>query len=118
GGGGGSNFQALENDVHCSRLTALELDTGRVLWTIGGRSPAAGRDNTEEKKETNVAGQDLLDTFFLAPPLPLGGKLYLLVEKNTELRLVCLDPTRVVTYGDNLRSPEVVWQQSLGTANR
>ena len=30
---------------------------------------------------------------------------------------MCLDPAKVVTYADNKRSPELVWQQSLGTAN-
>src|SRR4029077_14666211 len=57
---------------------------------------------------------DLTDTFFVAPPLPLSGKLYQLAEKNTELKLICLDPNKL----DAQNLPEIVWQQSLGTANR
>jgi outer membrane protein assembly factor BamB len=35
---------------------------------------------------------DLADSFFLGPPLPIGGKIYILNEKQQDLRLVCLDP--------------------------
>src|SRR5439155_20360578 len=31
-------------------------------------------------------------SFFLGPPLPLNGKLYVLNEKEQELRLIALDP--------------------------
>jgi outer membrane protein assembly factor BamB len=34
----------------------------------------------------------LADSFFLGPPLPVDGKLYVLNEKQQELRLVQLDP--------------------------
>jgi outer membrane protein assembly factor BamB len=114
--GGSAGYGPFDAEVHFNRLTCVELDTGRVFWTIGDRNTSPTKD-TDEKKESPVAGQELLDTFFLGPPLPLGGKLYLLAEKNTELRLICLDPTRLVTYGDNNKSPVIVWQQSLGTAN-
>ena len=72
-----------------------------------------------------MAGLEFQDSFFLGPPLPLAGKLYVLLEKNTELRLVCLDPSKLVSYefmnkdGKMVpdQCPELVWQQSLGTAN-
>jgi outer membrane protein assembly factor BamB len=110
------SFAPFTDEVHFSRLTAVELETGRQVWSIGERATTPPKD-ADEKKTSPVAGEELKDTFFLGPPLPLGGKLYLLVEKNTELRLVCLDPAKIVTYADNKRSPELVWQQSLGTAN-
>jgi len=49
---------------------------------------------------------DLAGGYFLGPPLPLGGKLYVLTEKNAELRLVCLDA----------QSGEPAWMQTLATA--
>lgn len=62
--------------VH-SKLHAYNLARGGALaWEIGG---------VGEKNE-------LSDSFFLGPPLPLAGKLYVLTEKQQELRLACLDP--------------------------
>ncbi len=59
-----------------SKLVAYDLTTnGKVKWEIGG----TGKD---------VA---LADSFFLGPPLPLGGKVYALIEKQQELRLACID---------------------------
>ncbi len=48
---------------------------------------------------------DLAGSYFLGPPLPLGGKLYVLTEKNAELRLVCL----------NAVNGEPTWEQTLAT---
>jgi outer membrane protein assembly factor BamB len=77
-----------------SRLLATDLHTGKVVWDVGG-----------PEKE----GGPLGDSFFLGPPLPYRGKLYVLVEKNQELRLVCMEPAR----------GEVVWSQLLAiTRNR
>lgn len=56
-----------------NRLQALELETGKIRWQIGG------------------AGGPFAETFFLGAPLPLGGKLYVMIERNSELRLACLD---------------------------
>jgi outer membrane protein assembly factor BamB len=77
-----------------SRLLAADLHTGKVVWDVGG-----------PEKE----GGPLADNFFLGPPLPYRGKLYVLTEKSQELRLVCLEPGR----------GEVVWSQLLAiTRNR
>jgi outer membrane protein assembly factor BamB len=60
---------------HKNKLLALNLARdGAVGWEVG-----------EEKGE-------LAESYFLGPPLPLGGKLYVLNEKQQDLRLVCLDP--------------------------
>jgi outer membrane protein assembly factor BamB len=109
--GAAVTFGPFTDEVHFSRLTAVELETGKLRWTVGGRGTGPTKDKEEAKDQS--AATELLDTFFLGPPLPLGGKLYLLVEKNTELRLVCLDPAKL----DAQNAPEVVWQQSLGTSN-
>ncbi|HEV3236960.1 MAG TPA: PQQ-binding-like beta-propeller repeat protein [Gemmataceae bacterium] len=90
--------------LHHSRLQAWNLDTGKIEWTLGGRS--------NNKKAPN----DLDDSFFLGPPLSLGGKLYFLTERNQELRLVCLDPSKI-----DIRAPEqnlkeaIQWVQTLAT---
>src|SRR5262249_26651807 len=75
-----------------SRLVALNLESGKIDWVQGGITEGNDR-------------QSLDDSIFLGPPLPLAGKLYALVEKDNDLRLVCLDPNR----GD------VVWSQPLIT---
>lgn len=88
------NFGALQDAVHSSKLAAIDLETGKLAWELGGKF-----DKT-----------DLKGSFFLGPPLPLGGKLYVLTEKSGELRLVCLDPPR-----DERGGPAVLWAQSLAT---
>jgi outer membrane protein assembly factor BamB len=118
------NMGGMADEVNFSQLRAVEIEGGRLRWTIGGKNYAPQRDKEDNTKPI-VAGLEFLDSFFLGPPLPLAGKLYVLVEKNTELRLVCLDPSKSVPYEkmnkegkwmpDNC--PELVWQQSLGTAN-
>jgi outer membrane protein assembly factor BamB len=67
-----------------NRLQALDLDSGKVVWEIGGRG-------------------DLQNSFFLGAPLPADGKLYALIEKEGEFRLVELDPV----------SGGLLWSQRL-----
>lgn len=105
--------QAFQSMVLHNKLYAYNLETGKIVWKAGGRSvnkrvPGPG----EEEKETS---QTLLaDGYFLGAPLPMGGKLYAVIEKDRELRLVCLDPTRV---DPESRHPELVWSQPLGSPN-
>lgn len=84
--GTAANFGPLDDAVRHSRLQAFDLASGKFLWELGGSD----------------AG-DLGDVYFLGPPLPLGGKLYVLVEKASSLRLVCLDAHK----------GEVTWSQAL-----
>jgi outer membrane protein assembly factor BamB/thioredoxin-like negative regulator of GroEL len=59
-----------------NRLVALELvSEGKTLWTVGGA------DGDEPQ---------LQDAFFLGPPLPIGDRLYLVVEIKDEIKLVVL----------------------------
>lgn len=84
----------LPDLVRRSYLMAYDLDSGKLLWELGGdRDP-----------------KELQDCFFLGAPLPLAGKLYLLVEHNGELRLVCLDPPKT-----ELATPAILWMQTLAT---
>jgi outer membrane protein assembly factor BamB/tetratricopeptide (TPR) repeat protein len=81
GGVIGTNLPQRANEaLYHSRLQAYDLDSGKLLWEVGGKSDPA-------------APKDLKDTYFLGPPLPLSGKLYVLCEHDQELRLVALDPT-------------------------
>src|SRR5207245_8827514 len=133
--GNAVSFNAFNDEVQFSRLTAVDLETGKLRWTLGGRGtsqaltppvpprrivngapvPAAPPPpEPDDKRDTLTSAADLTDTFFLGPPLPLSGKLYQLAEKNTELKLICLDPNKL----DAQNLPEIVWAQSLGTSNR
>jgi outer membrane protein assembly factor BamB len=117
------NYGPLSEQVNYNILRAIDIESGKIQWSIGraNHSPAKEADDTKEK----IAGLEFTDAFFLGPPLPLAGKLYVLVEKSTEFRLVCLDPGKLVDYQymnekgqmQPDQCPELVWQQSLGTAN-
>src|SRR5262249_53948695 len=55
--------------------------TGKIMWEIGGKA----KDDQDKKDE-------LKDSYFLGAPMPLGGKLFVLLEKQQDLRLASLDP--------------------------
>ncbi len=80
------SFGPLANAVFANRLRAVDLDTGELLWEKGGRGTG-----------------ELNGGFFLGPPLPADGRLYALLERDGDVRLVALDPAR----GD------VVWSLKL-----
>ena len=60
-----------------NRLAAYDIRTGKLVWHLGG-SPELGLP--------------LAGTFFLGPPLPLTGQLYVIGESKGEIRLLTLDP--------------------------
>jgi outer membrane protein assembly factor BamB len=86
--GGQTTFGSLQEAVSHSRLQAHDVATGKFLWELGGTGPEKG---------------EFAESYFLGPPLPLAGKLYVLVEKASELRLLCLEP----------RTGELAWSQAL-----
>jgi outer membrane protein assembly factor BamB len=89
--GTNQGFSSEVNDaLQHSRLQAFEITTGKLKWELG--DPARN--------------DELTDCYFLGPPLPLGGKLYVLTERQQELRLVCIDPAP---------NPKVVAMQTLAT---
>jgi outer membrane protein assembly factor BamB len=85
-------FGPLKGFIGNNRLRAFDAETGALLWEVGGQAPAAQGE--------------LADAIFLGPPLPLGGLLYALTEKDQDVRLVCLHPEK----------GEVQWWQTLATA--
>jgi outer membrane protein assembly factor BamB/tetratricopeptide (TPR) repeat protein len=118
-----ASYGAFTEQVAYNVLRAIDIETGKLVWSIGRFNKNPQKEKAD--KDKLVAGEELVDTFFLGPPLALAGKLYVLVEKGTEFRLVCLDPGKLVDYqyadekGQTQpdQCPQIVWQQSLGTAN-
>lgn len=59
-------------------LVALDLATeGKLLWQLGA---------------SETIPSPLSEAFFLGPPLPINGKLYVMAELAGEIVLVCLRP--------------------------
>jgi len=58
-------------------LTAYDVRTGKLKWEIGG-PPGPGM-------------RELAGRLFLGPPLPLGGRLYVMADANSETQLMELD---------------------------
>jgi outer membrane protein assembly factor BamB len=70
--GGSEKFQRM---VGSNRLNSYNLSRDLSLrWKSG------------------VDQDEFADSFFLGPPLPLDGRLYVLNQDKNDLRLVCLDP--------------------------
>ena len=79
--GPASMFNRFGSDVTDAvmqnRIESYHLVTGKLLWRLGGRD---GAPNGE-----------LSESLFLGAPLPLGDRLFVLNEKQQELRLVTVD---------------------------
>ncbi len=69
-----------------NKLAAYDISTGKVQWWLGGQDAI-----------------ELADTFFLGPPLPLRGQLYVMAEIKDEIRLLALDAA----------TGKVLWSQQL-----
>jgi outer membrane protein assembly factor BamB/tetratricopeptide (TPR) repeat protein len=104
--------------VFHNRLVAVNIETGKLVWKAGERSQGAKPEENPNKQPG--AAELLTDCHFLSAPLPLAGKLYVIAEKERELLLICLDPSKIekVAQGDKSTSlPEVLWYQPLGSPN-
>lgn len=69
--------QPVNDAAYHSRLQAYSLRTGKLTWEVGNRR----------------RGEPLSDAFFLGSPLVHDGKLLVPIEKEGQLRLVCLAPS-------------------------
>lgn len=87
-------FSTLKDAIYYNSLRALDLETGKVLWELGGRFKA----NPPE----------LAGSYFLGPPLPLSGRLWTIAQHTQELRLLCLDPIEGT----------ILWSQPIGSSHR
>ncbi len=77
-----------------NRLAAYDIRSGKLKWHIGGSPTEFGLQE---------AGM-----FFLGPPLPLMGELYVLGEVKGEIRLLALEA----------RDGSVLWTQQLAVVDR
>jgi tetratricopeptide (TPR) repeat protein len=101
--------QVVNDAIQHNKLQAIELHSGRTKWELGGKRPA--------KEPENKDPRDFRDSYFLGPPLCLGGKLYFLNEKSQEIRLVCFDPSKIPDRPtDEDKKGAILWVQPLGTA--
>ncbi|GIX00740.1 MAG: oxidoreductase [Pirellulaceae bacterium] len=74
-----------------NRLQAISIsEEGKILWQVGGPPDEEGED-------------PLAGIYFLGPPLPYGGQLFVIGESNGETRLVVL----------RARDGRLAWSQQL-----
>lgn len=104
-----------------NRLVALNMITGNLVWQLGNTRSAPVLSEEEEDKTDNPLLL-MSNCYFLGPPLPVNGKLYVLFEKSGRMRLACLDPLKVRHYQvpdgkPSDKAPELVWSQRLGEPN-
>ncbi|MCZ2343681.1 MAG: PQQ-binding-like beta-propeller repeat protein [Bacteroidales bacterium] len=110
----------LRGMTEYSRLVAVDMMTGKLVWSLGGLATTKMTEE-EERKSTNTA--ELTDNaIFLGPPVPINGKLYVLYERDSYLRLACIDPHKLVggQVENSKRAdkyPELIWTQNLGRPN-
>jgi len=92
------NWGSLEKQAkRRNMLKAFHIERGGpLLWELGGDHDPS--DKTQ-------------DSFFLGPPLPLNGKLFVLNEKDGIVRLICLEP-KDGTEKD-AKPPEILWIEEL-----
>jgi outer membrane protein assembly factor BamB len=79
-------------------LAARDIRSGKLKWAIGGPSDQFALPQP--------------DTFFLGPPLPLLGQLYVIGEVKGEIRLFVLDPA------PEKKRDRIVWSQQLAIVER
>ncbi len=76
-----------------NKLFAIEATTGRLRWEIGG-----------PRGDYELSGSG---AFFLGPPLPWRGQLFVLTDDGIDLRLAVLDP----------RDGKLLWTQTLSASD-
>ncbi|MBP87442.1 MAG: hypothetical protein CMJ64_12080 [Planctomycetaceae bacterium] len=78
-GQGGMRFRNPDVPAKHNQLVALDLKRqGSLRWMVGG--------------ETGLDEPKLAGAFFLGPPLPVSGTLYVMAEVKGEIRLFAIDP--------------------------
>lgn len=107
---GGSNFSSNLNrlrrnlrrggtDVEswsANQIVAYDLQTGQQKWTIGGTQ-------FDEPFDLPLAG-----TFFMGAPTPSDNELFIVGERDREIRLYALNP----------QTGEELWSQQIGNPDQ
>jgi outer membrane protein assembly factor BamB/tetratricopeptide (TPR) repeat protein len=79
--------------------TIKPLVKGNTLWAFN--IPSGKIEWKHPKEDSKESMQMFQETHFLCAPVSVGGKLYVLNEKNNgDLRLVCLDPKSGTVIGE------------------
>lgn len=127
--GGMPNFGPFSDAVHYNKLLAINLESGKLVGELGGKDPnfkppvvnnpgkVPPQPVKPPEKKPMETDYSLEGSYFLGPPLPVGGKLYVMNEKNSELRLICLDPPREEPQPDGKMisyPPAINWIQPVG----
>lgn len=84
------------DDRSSNQIVAYDLETGQPLWKIGG-------SKFDEPFDLPLAG-----TFFFGTPTPAGDELYVIGERDREIRVYALDP----------ESGEERWSQQIGNPDQ
>jgi outer membrane protein assembly factor BamB len=118
--GAGQWGPAVAEAAQRNVLQAYSLDTGRLEWEIPEKAPEGGAgEQPRPAGPKDALLESLKDCYFLGPPLPLGGKLYVLTERQQELRLACINPTAekktLPGGGREIWVPKVESVQTLAT---
>jgi len=116
---GGQPGNTAKDMQDFNTLVAVDIESGMKVWGIGG----IGIDLKPED-ENKITTSDKLaeNSYFLGAPLPVNGKLFVLMERGGHLKMACLDPQKLIVTpalpgkGPSI-SPELVWVQNLGRAN-
>ena len=83
-----------EDAVRHNRLYALNLSrSGALSWALG-----------EDEEDP------LHDCYFLGPPLPLDGRLYVLIQKKQQISLLSIDPP---SNNQRPAQPKIVFMKPL-----
>lgn len=90
----------LKREWSSNSLSAYDLETGRLTWEIGGRSFG-------EDFKFPLAGY-----YFFGPPLVVNDSLYVVGERDNQIRLICLEdgtghPRWSTPIGFSLHEPAV-----------
>jgi len=111
--------------IRASELIALDMQTGLRVWVLGRVfPPSPGSKNAatplplplteEEADATTSAFRLCLNAIFLGPPMPSNGRLYVMIELDGVVRLLCLDPKTLVDVPGLPKAPTLLWSQKLG----
>lgn len=77
-----------------NKLIAIEAKTGRLRWELGG----------PRLSDIELSGAG---AYFLGPPLPWRGQLFVMTDDGVDVRLVVLDP----------RNGQISWMQTLSSSD-
>ncbi len=89
--------------LSCSQVIALDLARGRVLWRVPEFLP---HQDPALPKISGLIRDPRPDVFYLGPPTPVGGSLYVVGQKGREIRLDVL----------SAETGETKWSLPLATA--